>query len=128
MSFSSSSGGPPSEETPQATPSKKQMSAPPATPAVTPASILKTSTRTGSSKKKLMRELLDLLSEPRKELWRSSPGLYASESENEKEESPGPMKRAKRGLSWSWVSDPGTPPSNEEIYAMLKELDNKEEP
>nr|WBM82634.1 MAG: ORF3 [Torque teno polar bear virus 10] len=24
--------------------------------------------------------------------------------------------------------DPGTPPSNEEIYAMLKELDNKEEP
>nr|WBM82740.1 MAG: ORF4 [Torque teno polar bear virus 45] len=29
--------------------------------------------------------------------------------------------------NWGGTSGPGTPPSNEEIYAMLKELDNKEE-
>ncbi|WCS65225.1 ORF3 [Grizzly bear anellovirus 2] len=50
----------------------------------TPASILKkTSTKMGSSKKELLRELLALTTPTKREFWRSSPNLYSSgESEN----------------------------------------------
>ncbi|WCS65243.1 ORF3 [Grizzly bear anellovirus 8] len=160
----------PSEEPHPPTPLKKPTSASPAAQDAGPVSILKkTWTPQGSSKIKPWLELLEHLSEPRKEWWRSSPGLFASESEEEPEPSPGPMKRSRKSLDLTGVSEtpshrtgshvsgvwpntssddesdddwergwdnweeggdespPYTPPSNEEIYAMLKELDNKEE-
>nr|WBM82739.1 MAG: ORF3 [Torque teno polar bear virus 45] len=105
MYFYSRSRGEPSGGLPQDTQSEKPTSVNPAPPPVTPVSILKTSTSGASSKRKLIRELFEVLSEPRKEWWRSSQELFASASESENEESPLKMTRKTPKKDVSWVSN-----------------------
>nr|WBM82652.1 MAG: ORF3 [Torque teno polar bear virus 16] len=85
-----SSAGPVSAATPPATQSERRTLVVPvqinqdAPPPATPASILKkTSTPGASSRKRLMRELLEALSEPKKDWWRSSPALFSSGDESD---------------------------------------------
>ncbi|WCS65237.1 ORF3 [Grizzly bear anellovirus 6] len=109
ISFSSSSEDTRSEDNPPPTPSKRVTSAPPATPQTARrASILKTSQGGGSSKKRLMRELLEALSEPGDAWWRSSPNLFASDSESSERESDGPTKRARGSQRSNFVSETPT--------------------
>ncbi|WCS65234.1 ORF3 [Grizzly bear anellovirus 5] len=106
-----------------------------------------------SSKKKLFKELLGFLSTEGKEYWRSSPALYSTgESSdgstggmkrkhklNYVSATPTPSSKSSKisGIwptQWSdsdWSGDetggedspPSTPPSNEEIYKLLLELE-----
>nr|WBM82693.1 MAG: ORF3 [Torque teno polar bear virus 29] len=98
---------------------------PPATPVhvrspATPASILKgTSTDTASSKKKLFRELLALMTPASDVPWRSSPNLFISETPSERNGYRGRMKRTRDQVYDS--------PSDSDISGIFSQSDDDED-
>nr|WBM82637.1 MAG: ORF3 [Torque teno polar bear virus 11] len=97
-----------------------------ATPVLTPKGILK---KTGSSQKKRLKELLSLLTPPKKEFWRSSPGLFAENSESESESDgwiDSPPESDKRPPS-QWVSDTPTHNTHSDLsgFESLSESDEE---
>nr|WBM82681.1 MAG: ORF3 [Torque teno polar bear virus 25] len=97
-----------------------------ALPALTPKGILK---KTGSSQKKHLKELLSLLTPIKKEVWRSSPGLFAENSESESESDGwinSPPENDRRPPS-QWVSDTPTHNTHSDLsgFESLSESDEE---
>nr|WBM82730.1 MAG: ORF3 [Torque teno polar bear virus 42] len=151
ISLNFSSEGPVSAATPQPTQSERRTPVVPAQidqgapPPATPASILKkTSTPGGSSRKRLLNELLDALSEPRKDWWRSSPALFSSGDDSDDgytgqmkkrrplQLSPGvsetPSHRSHEDISGIWESPPTDDDEDEDWEIWDDEDDFKRKP